>query len=272
MIVYGRSMFRFFEKDLKLQTTKRSVAKMVVLGTALAALTSVSIARGQSSTTRCSTDAFGNTTCQTDEKSNRPNDYSVESPMKAFKESYEFSNAVSDKKRTEQKIKRQENLQTDLDMLIKSNPTAKDFANFILKYPEAQETVEGYLEMIASDHQKGVPAATAATPVMISSDGRTLLTIINASKKCEETDRGIECSYQVGDFFKVSIADIGTESSGIHFEKSNSDMPLYASFGILHGCVIVNRFEGTKGIPEWVFISPKNGNVYNSWRECRKAS
>lgn len=249
---------------------------MVVLGTALATVTSVSPVQGQSSTTRCSTDSFGNTTCQTDEKSNRPNDYSIDSPTNAFQESHKFWTAVSDKERTEQerqqKVKRQENLQTDLDMLIKGNPTAKDFANFILKYPEAQERVEGYLQMIASDNQKGVPTATAATPVMISSDGRTLLTIINASKKCEETDRGIECSYEVGDFFKVSIADIGTESSGIHFEKSNSDMPIYASFGILHGCVIVNRFEGTKGIPEWVFISPKNGNVYNSWRECGKAS
>jgi hypothetical protein len=269
-------MFRFFEKELKLQTTERSVAKMVVLATALAALTSVSPAQGQSSTTACSTNTFGTTTCQTDENNNRPNDYSIESPTNALQESHKFWTAVSDKERTEQerqqKIKRQENLQADLDILIKSNPTAKDFANFILKYPEAQERVEGYLQMMASDNQKGVPIAAAATPVMISSDGRTLLTIINASKKCEETDRGIECSYQVGDFFKVSIADIGTESSGIHFEKSNSDMPIYASFGMLHGCVIVNRFEGTRGIPEWVFISPKNGNVYNSWRECGKAS
>ena len=40
--------------------------------------------------------------------------------------------------------------------------------------------------MIASDNQKGVPTATAATPAIISSDGRMLLTIINASKKCEE--------------------------------------------------------------------------------------
>lgn len=104
-----------------------------------------------------------------------------------------------------------------------------------------------------------------------SSDNRTLLTIINASKKCEDTNTGIDCNYRVGDFFKVSIADIGTASTGVHFEKSSSDMPIYASFGVLHGCVIVNRFEGTKGIPEWVFISPKNGNVYNSWRECGEA-
>jgi hypothetical protein len=161
-------------KDLKLRTTKGNFAKMVVLGTALAALTSVSPAQGQSSTTKCSTNAYGTTTCQTDEKSNRPNDYSIESPMKAFQESYEFSNAARDKKRADQerqqKIKRQENLQTDLDILIKSNPTTQDFANFVLKYPEAQERVEGYLEMIATDNQKGAPRATVATPIIISSD------------------------------------------------------------------------------------------------------
>jgi hypothetical protein len=103
-------------------------------------------------------------------------------------------------------------------------------------------------------------------------DNRNLLTIINSSKECEQTDRGMECSYQAGDYFKISIADIGTESAGIHFEESNSDMPVYASFGMLHGCVIVNRFKGAKGMPEWVFISPKDGNVYKTWQECGKAS
>jgi len=105
-----------------------------------------------------------------------------------------------------------------------------------------------------------------------SIDDRSLFSIINASKKCAQTDRGMDCGYEAGNYFKVSIADIGRESAGIHFEKSNSDMPIYASFGILHGCVIVNHFKGANGIPEWVFISPKNGNVYKEWQECGKAS
>ncbi|WP_157573289.1 hypothetical protein [Novosphingobium sp. AAP83] len=108
----------------------------------------------------------------------------------------------------------------------------------------------------------------AATPFV---DDRTLLSILNSSKKCENSERGRECNYQVGDFFKVSIADVGSKSAGIHFEKSNSDMPINASFGILHGCVIVNRVDN-KAMTEWVFISPKNGNVYNDWRECGEAS
>ncbi len=145
---------------------------MVVLGTALAALTSVSPAQGQSSTTKCSTDAFGTTTCQTDEKSNGPRDYS--SAVGGFRSAEESMNDIvtvaSNEKARRQKIKRQENLQTDLDILIKSNPTAQDFANFILKYPEAQERVEGYLEMIASDNPKGVPSVAAPTQITISSD------------------------------------------------------------------------------------------------------
>lgn len=145
---------------------------MVVLGTSLAAVTSVSPAQGQSSTTKCSTDAFGTTTCQTDEKSNGPRDYS--SAVGGFRSAEESMNHIvtvaSNEKARRQKIKRQENLQTDLDILIKSNPTAQDFANFILKYPEAQERVEGYLEIIASDNPKGVPSVAAPTQITISSD------------------------------------------------------------------------------------------------------
>jgi hypothetical protein len=115
-----------------------------------------------------------------------------------------------------------------------------------------------------------ITGCNEASPIQ-SVDNENLSSIINSSKKCEQTDRGMECSYVAGDYFKVSIADIGTESAGIHFEKSNSEMPVYASFGILHGCVIVNRFKGAKGIPEWVFISPKDGNVYKTWQECGKA-
>ena len=107
------------------------------------------------------------------------------------------------------------------------------------------------------------------------SNNKTLFEIINKSKTCEVA-RGIfggtDCSYRVGDFFKISIAAIGTQVTGIHFEKSDSDKPIYASFGTSHGCVIVNRFDGAKGAAEFVFISPKNGLVYNSWQECEKAS
>jgi hypothetical protein len=100
-------------------------------------------------------------------------------------------------------------------------------------------------------------------PKDVSSE--TLTTLVNKGKTCTSDDRGTECNYRIGDFFYVFIAAVGTTSAGIHFMKSNADKPIYASLGTSHGCVIVNRFKGVNGIPEFVFISPKNGVVYDSW-------
>lgn len=112
---------------------------------------------------------------------------------------------------------------------------------------------------------------THAGPVGLISKDMSLFDIISQSRNCEFITSGNQCEYAVGEVFKISIAAIGTERAGIHFEKSNSSQPIYASFGISHGCVIVNRFQGFKGIPEFVFISPKNGFVYNSWVDCGAA-
>jgi hypothetical protein len=101
---------------------------------------------------------------------------------------------------------------------------------------------------------------------------KTLFEIISESKNCENIISGKECDYSVGNFFKVSIAAIGTDIAAIYFFKSDAEQPVYGSFGTHHGCVIINRWKGSKGLPEYVFISPKNGNVYNSWQECGKAS
>jgi hypothetical protein len=106
-------------------------------------------------------------------------------------------------------------------------------------------------------------------PTFVSTE--TLMTLVNNGKTCTSNDRGTECNYRVDDFFYVSIAAVGTSSAGIHFMKSDADKPIYASLGTSHGCVIVNRFKGVNGIPEFVFISPKNGVVYDSWDYCGAA-
>jgi hypothetical protein len=98
-----------------------------------------------------------------------------------------------------------------------------------------------------------------------------LLEVMNRVKSCKSNDRGIECNYRIEGVFDLSIAGVGTSSAGIHFMKSEASQPIYASFGLGHGCVIVNRFKGSNGIPEFVFISPKNGVVYESWSDCGSA-
>jgi hypothetical protein len=112
---------------------------------------------------------------------------------------------------------------------------------------------------------------TQANALNLMPENKTLFDIINQSRNCETITSGLQCEYSAGDFFKISIAAIGTSRAGIHFEKSDSKKPIYASFGISHGCVIVNRFKGIAGSSEFVFVSPKNGVVYNSWVDCGAA-
>lgn len=102
-------------------------------------------------------------------------------------------------------------------------------------------------------------------------ESRPLMELVKAGKSCSSERRGLECSYRVGSYFHVSIAALGTAETGIHFRKSDESREIYASFGSMHGCVIVNRMKGVGGFPEFVFISPKNGKVYESWVDCGSA-
>jgi hypothetical protein len=103
-----------------------------------------------------------------------------------------------------------------------------------------------------------------------------------AGKKCETGtwDQTLSCEYTVGTGLKFAIAGIGQPDTAVSFEKSSSDGDFYASFGLLHGCVIVQR--GRKGVEQddpmepggvadYAFASPKNGKVSKRWDQCRAA-
>lgn len=104
-----------------------------------------------------------------------------------------------------------------------------------------------------------------------SAGSHSLMELVEAGKSCSSERRGLECSYRVGNYFHVSITALGTAETGIHFLKSDESREIYASFGSMHGCVIVNRMKGVGGFPEFVFLSPRNGKVYESWVECGSA-
>jgi len=105
--------------------------------------------------------------------------------------------------------------------------------------------------------------------------------LVLAGKKCETgTNQTLSCEYTVGAGLKFAIAGIGQPDTGITFMRSSFDGDFYASYGLLHGCVIVQR--GTKGIKskdalepgsfaDYAFVSPKNGKVYKSWNQCQAA-
>jgi hypothetical protein len=79
---------------------------------------------------------------------------------------------------------------------------------------------------------------------------------------------------------KFTIAGIGQPDTAVTFMKSSFAGDFYATFGVLHGCVIAKR--GTKGVEsedafesggfaDYAFVSPRNGKVYKSWKQCQAA-
>lgn len=90
----------------------------------------------------------------------------------------------------------------------------------------------------------------------------------------------LSCEYKVGADLHISIDGIGQEDTGVTFVKSNADGDFYATYGILHGCVVVKRgpksyLEGKSDLgsmSDYAFISPRNGKVYRSWPQCKSAT
>lgn len=90
--------------------------------------------------------------------------------------------------------------------------------------------------------------------------------------KYEESSQSVDCEYKVGTGLHFLIEGLGQRDTGITFLKSSADEDFFASLGLLHGCVIVARGkkgEGIADVPEFAFVSPRNGKVYKSWEECQ---
>ena len=109
--------------------------------------------------------------------------------------------------------------------------------------------------------------------------GRSSYDLVLEGRKCETGtwDQTLSCEYAVGTGLKFAIAGIGQPDTAVTFMKSSFDGNFYATFGLLHGCVIVKR--GTKGVEsedafepggfaDYAFVSPRNGKVYRSWEQC----
>lgn len=90
----------------------------------------------------------------------------------------------------------------------------------------------------------------------------------------------LNCEYKVGADLHLSIDGIGQEDTGVTFMRSNAEGDFYATYGILHGCVVVKRGNkryspepvGPDPMSDYAFISPRNGKVYRSWPQCKSAT
>ena len=90
-------------------------------------------------------------------------------------------------------------------------------------------------------------------------------------KSCKEDTRTqqISCTYEIGKDLLIWIAGIGSPDTSVTFAKSNFEGDYYATFGMLHHCVVV-KSQGNL-LQDFAFISPKNGKVYKDWKTCRTA-
>jgi hypothetical protein len=97
-------------------------------------------------------------------------------------------------------------------------------------------------------------------------------------KKCETRtwDQTLSCEYVVGTGLTFIIAGIGQPDTAITFMKSSFDGDFFATYSLLHGCVIVKHGtkEAESGVtlePDYAFVSPRNGKVYKRWDQCQAA-
>jgi hypothetical protein len=96
-----------------------------------------------------------------------------------------------------------------------------------------------------------------------------------AGKKCKEgLAQEIECVFTIGKDLRIDIAGVGTDSAGATFIKSNFDGDYYATYGVLHGCIIVKPGKKTRAatlnaLTDFAFISPRSAKVFNTWQQCQ---
>ena len=95
-----------------------------------------------------------------------------------------------------------------------------------------------------------------------------------SGKKCNEmkTLQQIGCVYKVGEDLEFSIDGIGTPDTGITFTRSNIKGDYYASFGLMHGCILVMHGKKRPDLflkPDFAFVSPLNGKVYKTGDACK---
>ena len=89
-------------------------------------------------------------------------------------------------------------------------------------------------------------------------------------KKCaEKQNQQIECEYKIGNDLHITISGIGQADTGITFVKSNFDGDYYATYGLLHLCIIVKPGMKIENFIDYAFISPRTGKVFKTWQSCQ---
>jgi hypothetical protein len=104
-----------------------------------------------------------------------------------------------------------------------------------------------------------------------SAAGASTYDAVIAGKKCteEKPSQLMSCEYRIGKDLLISIAGIGQPDTGVTFMKANIDGDYYATFGLMHSCVIVKPGAGRDRPLNFAFISPRTGKVFRTWQDCQ---
>jgi hypothetical protein len=115
-----------------------------------------------------------------------------------------------------------------------------------------------------------VPSKSTTRAIDASPKENTVFSAVVAGKSCYEHNQSYECTYRVGKSLYFVIGDIGRRDTGVTFFKADQDGDFYATFGMLHECVIVKPGRERRGDFNFAFVSPANGRVYETWEQCQR--
>jgi hypothetical protein len=98
-----------------------------------------------------------------------------------------------------------------------------------------------------------------------------LFELVVAGTACEQTvNNGVICNYKVGPKLSFSIKEAGGPDTVVGFGYSNINEKFYAVY--YFDCIVVvpghahpRNYDRNYG----VFVSPKNGQVYRTRKECQ---
>jgi hypothetical protein len=116
--------------------------------------------------------------------------------------------------------------------------------------------------------------------LQVLSDEKSTYHLVLSGKTCKTWHQTSSCEYSVGTGLKFSIDGIGQPDTGITFMKSSFDGDFYATYELLHGCIVIKRgpkgvesgaIDGPGSFNDYAFVSPRSGNVYKSWQQCKTA-
>lgn len=88
---------------------------------------------------------------------------------------------------------------------------------------------------------------------------------------CKQRQTGeMDCEYKVGKSLRFLIAGVGQPDVAISFFKADVEGDYYASFAVLHGCVVVRPTKQTADTTMFAFVSPRDGKTYRNWPTCHR--